>query len=42
MTQQKTKLSVLDQGIVRKGGNARQPVNEMIETVKLAEKLGYR
>lgn len=35
------KLSILDQSIVRKGGTARQALLETIETVKLAEKLGY-
>jgi luciferase family oxidoreductase group 1 len=41
MYQDKIKLSILDQSIVRKGGNARQAVNETIETVKIAERLGY-
>ncbi|MCW3085799.1 MAG: Luciferase-like monooxygenase [Bacteroidetes bacterium] len=41
MTQQKLKLSILDQSVVRKGGNATQAIAETIETVKLAEQLGY-
>ncbi len=41
MTQRKIKLSILDQSIVRKGGNARQAIEETIATVKLAERLGY-
>ena len=41
MTEQKLKLSILDQSIVRKGGTAAQAIAETIETVKLAEKLGY-
>lgn len=41
MGQRKIKLSILDQSIVRKGGNARQAVNETIFTAKLAERLGY-
>jgi len=35
------KLSILDQSIVRKGGTASQAIAETVETVKLAEKLGY-
>ena len=35
------KLSILDQSIIRKGGTARQAIEETIETVQLAEKLGY-
>ena len=35
------KLSVLDQSIVRQGSNARMALNETVETVKLAEQLGY-
>ncbi len=38
---QKIKLSILDQSIIRKGGNAGQAINETIETAKLAEQLGY-
>lgn len=34
-------LSILDQSIVRKGGNSRQAVLETIATAKLAERLGY-
>ena len=41
MEQRKIKLSILDQSIVRKGGNARQAIEETIATVKLAERLGY-
>jgi luciferase family oxidoreductase group 1 len=41
MTQQKLKLSILDQSVVRKGGSASQAITETIETVKIAEKLGY-
>jgi luciferase family oxidoreductase group 1 len=41
LTKQKIKLSILDQSIVRKGGSAEQAIAETIETVKLAEKLGY-
>lgn len=35
------KLSVLDQSIVRKGGTAKQALEETIITAKQAEKLGY-
>ncbi|MCD6068070.1 MAG: Luciferase-like monooxygenase [Bacteroidetes bacterium] len=35
------KLGILDQSIVRKGGSAAQAIAETIETVKLAERLGY-
>ena len=35
------KLSILDQSIVRKGGTAAQAIAETIETVQLAEQLGY-
>lgn len=35
------KLSILDQSIVRQGSNARAAVQETIETVKVAERLGY-
>jgi luciferase family oxidoreductase group 1 len=41
MTNRQIKLSILDQSIVRKGGNARQAIEETIATVKLAERLGY-
>lgn len=41
MQQQKIKLSILDQSIVRKGGTAKQAIDETIATVKLAERLGY-
>ena len=37
----KIKLSILDQSIVRKGGTASQAISETIQTVKLAEQLGY-
>lgn len=35
------KLGILDQSVVRSGSNAREAVNETIETARLAEKLGY-
>jgi len=38
---QKIKLSILDQSIVRKGGTAAQAIAETVETVQLAEQLGY-
>jgi luciferase family oxidoreductase group 1 len=41
MQKRKIKLSILDQSIVRKGGNAMQAVAETIATAKLAERLGY-
>ena len=41
MATRKIKFSILDQSIVRKGGTARQAIEETIETVQLAEKLGY-
>lgn len=41
MGKRKIKLSILDQSIVRKDGTAAQAVGETIETVKLAEQLGY-
>jgi luciferase family oxidoreductase group 1 len=41
MTQQKIKLSILDQSIIRKGGTAAQAIAETIEIAKIAEKLGY-
>jgi luciferase family oxidoreductase, group 1 len=37
----KIKLSILDQSIVRKGSTAREAVEETIETVQMAERLGY-
>ena len=41
MLKRKLKLSILDQSIIRKGGNAAQAIAETIETAKLAERLGY-
>ncbi|RYY15867.1 MAG: MsnO8 family LLM class oxidoreductase, partial [Chitinophagaceae bacterium] len=41
MSSNKIKLSILDQSIVKKGGTAAEAIAETIETVKLAEKLGY-
>jgi luciferase family oxidoreductase group 1 len=41
MQQKKIKLSILDQSIVRKGGTAAEAIAATVETVKLAEKLGY-
>lgn len=41
MLQQKLNLSILDQSIIRKGGSAREAIEETIETAKLAEELGY-
>jgi luciferase family oxidoreductase group 1 len=41
LTQQKIKLSILDQSIIRKGGGAAQAIAETIETAQLAERLGY-
>ena len=41
MADRKIRLSILDQSIVRKGGTAAQAIGETIETVKLAEQLGY-
>lgn len=35
------RLSILDQSIVRKNGTAAQAIAETIETVKLAERLGF-
>jgi luciferase family oxidoreductase group 1 len=35
------RLSILDQSIVRQGGTATQAIAETIETVRLAEQLGY-
>jgi len=37
----KIKLGILDQSIVKKGGTATQALRETIETVRLAERLGY-
>ena len=37
----KIKLGILDQSIVRQGFSAKQAIDETIETVRLAEKLGY-
>jgi luciferase family oxidoreductase group 1 len=37
----KIKLSILDQSIVKKGSTASEAIAETIETVKLAEQLGY-
>ncbi|MBL7720288.1 MAG: LLM class flavin-dependent oxidoreductase [Flavipsychrobacter sp.] len=41
MNQGKIKLSILDQSIVTKGSTAAQAIANTIETVKLAERLGY-
>jgi len=41
MRDRKIRLSILDQSVVRKGGTAAQAIAETIETVKLAEQLGY-
>ena len=38
---QKIKLGILDQSIVRQGSTAKDAIEETIATVKLAEKLGY-
>src|SRR5688572_13659626 len=38
---QHIKLSILDQSPIRKGGTARQAIQETTELAKLAEKLGY-
>ena len=37
----KLKLSILDQSVIRPGGNAKGAINETVATVKLAEELGY-
>ena len=37
----KIKLSILDQSVIKPGGNAKGAVNETIATAKLAEQLGY-
>jgi len=41
MSERKIRLSVLDQSIVKKGQTASDAINETIETVQLAEQLGY-
>ncbi len=41
MNARKIKLSILDQSIVTKGSTAPQAIANTIETVKLAERLGY-
>lgn len=41
MTQQKIRLSILDQSPVRKGGSARQAIAETVQLAKLADTLGY-
>jgi luciferase family oxidoreductase group 1 len=41
MGDRKIKLSVLDQSIVRKAGNASQAIAETIAVAKLTDKLGY-
>ena len=41
MAERKLRLSILDQSIVRKGGTAKQAINETVETAQFAEKLGY-
>ena len=38
---QKIKLGILDQSVVRQGSTAKDAIEETIATVKLAEKLGY-
>ncbi len=38
---EKIKLSILDQSVIKPGGNAKEAINETVATVKLAEKLGY-
>ncbi|HSY61725.1 MAG TPA: LLM class flavin-dependent oxidoreductase [Cytophaga sp.] len=37
----KIKLGILDQSVVQKGRSAKEAIDETIETVKLAERLGY-
>jgi luciferase family oxidoreductase group 1 len=37
----KIKLGILDQSVVQKGKSAKEAIDETIETVKLAERLGY-
>ena len=41
MAKEKIRLSILDQSIVRRGGTASEALQETVETVKLAERLGY-
>jgi len=41
MANNKIKLSVLDQSIVRKGGTASEALQETVATAKMAERLGY-
>src|SRR5688572_14903043 len=41
MNERKIRLSILDQSIVTKGSTAPQAIANTIETVKLAERLGY-
>ncbi|MFT3980308.1 MAG: LLM class flavin-dependent oxidoreductase [Ferruginibacter sp.] len=41
MSAGKIKLGILDQSIVKKGQTATDAINETIETVQLAEQLGY-
>lgn len=41
MTQQKLRLSILDQSPVRKGGSARQGIKETVQLAQLADRLGY-
>jgi len=41
MENKKLKLSILDQSIVQNGQTAKQAIDATIETVKLAERLGY-
>lgn len=38
---EKFKLGILDQSIIRHGSNAREAIEETMETVQLAERLGY-
>lgn len=37
----KIKLSVLDQSLIPKGGDAREAIHNTVETAQLAERLGY-
>ena len=37
----KIKIGILDQSVVQKGKSAKEAIDETIETVKLAEELGY-
>ena len=41
MNERKIKLSILDQSIVTKGSTAAQAITNTLETVKLAERVGY-